>query len=303
MAGKTKRVYPCQLEVRMLNCVQQAEREIKMNQLAEIIGDSLNLETGDRITTFVLPRFPKMLQAELRTHRSTSQSHYSSRAIPIEKAIKQVTEDPFILQWTRFEKGMGGADNLTETEKETFTSESLRLRDEAVETAYRLMEMGAAKQDANRFLEAWMHGGCIITATQDAWEHFFSLRTVEGVQPNFRTIAIEMLKLYRKNQPQNLQIGDWHITWMDKFVSSDWDLETQLAVSAARSARISYQNYEGNFSVEKDFALCQKLLSPKTPHYTPFEHQAKAMPPGQYKNLSGWMHQRQHIEENHSIYS
>jgi len=263
---------------------------------AVIIADSINNATQDRITTFLLPQFPKCLQAELRTHRSTSQSHYSSRAIPVKKTIEQVLNDPFIPQWTQFRPGMSGADVLTEKEKKDLTEAWLLGRETVVQVAKTLSALGAAKQEVNRVLEPYMKGSCVITATGDAWESFFNLRTAEGVQPDFRTIAQTMQRLYDSNQPQLLHPGDWHIPWVDRYIGDDVDLRSQLKISAARSARTSYMNHDGNFVMEKDFSLHDRLLAER--HMTPFEHQAMAcITSEKYRNFTGWIHYRQCLED------
>lgn len=267
---------------------------------AIVLADSINSATQDRLTTFLLPRFPKCLQAELRTHRTTSQSHYSSRAIPVQKVIEQVKKNPFIPKWTQHKKGMSGEDILSNVDKTRLTREWLIGRDFAIHVATNLFLLGCAKQETNRILEPWMKGPCVVTATQKAWSHFFSLRTVEGVQPDFRSIAQVMQKLYDSNQPQLLQPGEWHIPWVDRHVDSSLDLLSKLKISAARSARTSYFNHEGDFSIEKDFDLHDRLIFDK--HSTPCEHQGKAMDePGMYRNFQGWMHYRQHIEEGFAV--
>jgi thymidylate synthase ThyX len=266
--------------------------------VAVILADSVNAATQDRITTFLLPQFPKCLQAELRTHRSTSQSHYSSRAIPVKKTIEQVLNDPFIPQWTEFRPGMSGADTLTDVTKSLMTTTWLIGRNASIVVANELNQLGAAKQEVNRVLEPYMKGSCIVTATGDAWQGFFELRTAEGVQPDFRTIAQAMLRLYNSNQPQLLQPGNWHIPWVDRYV----DLMSQLKISAARSARTSYMNHDGDFRMEKDFKLHDRLLEEK--HMTPFEHQAVAvhnLHNCRARNFKGWRHYRQHIEEGRTI--
>ena len=53
---------------------------------AEIIADSRN-EFGNRITTFVLT-FPRIILAELNTHRMFSRNSASSRAIPFDKEAR-----------------------------------------------------------------------------------------------------------------------------------------------------------------------------------------------------------------------
>ena len=67
---------------------------------AKIIADSINPQ-GDRITTFLLT-YPRFIHSELLTHRVFSRNSASSRAIPFEKMVKMVEEDPFIpIAWQR----------------------------------------------------------------------------------------------------------------------------------------------------------------------------------------------------------
>ena len=61
---------------------------------AEIIADSIS-EQNQRITTFVL-QFPRIILAELNTHRAFSRNSASSRAIPFNKMLEKVKNDPFI---------------------------------------------------------------------------------------------------------------------------------------------------------------------------------------------------------------
>ena len=67
---------------------------------AEIIADSVDSK-GNRITTMLLT-FPRFILAELNTHRMFSRNSASSRAIPFEKMVKMVEEDPFIpIAWQK----------------------------------------------------------------------------------------------------------------------------------------------------------------------------------------------------------
>ncbi len=55
---------------------------------AKIIADSKN-EFGDRITTFICV-FPRIILAEVNTHRMFSRNSASSRAIPFKKLLAMV---------------------------------------------------------------------------------------------------------------------------------------------------------------------------------------------------------------------
>jgi len=240
--------------------------------MVKILADSINIKTGDRITTFLIPIW-KVLQAELRTHRSTGQSHYSSRAIPTEKLIKQVMENPFIPLWREFQKGMSGSDTLTNEVKKEATEIWKSAAKSAIWHVNRLKELGIAKEQRNRLLEPFMTGDCVITASDYAWAHFFDLRCVKGVQPEFKEVADRMLQEYIYSAPKELKRNEWHIAFEvnDPLLST----EEKLKISVARCARTSYLNHEGVIDYLKDFELYQRLLESK--HLTPFEHQLQAM--------------------------
>jgi len=78
----------------------------------KIIADSVGPH-NIRITTMTA-RFPRFILAEFNTHRMLSRNAASSRAIPIEKVIAQVEEEPFIPEdWGTFKKGMVAGPALT----------------------------------------------------------------------------------------------------------------------------------------------------------------------------------------------
>lgn len=88
---------------------------------AEIIADSKN-EFGNRITTMIVT-MPRIILAEFNTHRMFSRNSASSRAIPFEKMVKSVEENPFIpIAWQKDHKGMQGTEYFQENE--TFISEN-----------------------------------------------------------------------------------------------------------------------------------------------------------------------------------
>ena len=137
---------------------------------AKIICDSID-PRGDRITTMLLT-FPRFILAELNTHRMFSKNSASSRAIPFEKMVKMVEEDPFIpIAWQKSHKGMQGSEYITnEFHIEECVKDWLEARDNAIKYAVRL-NMGfpifedyqvidsndkVTKQLCNRLLEPFM---------------------------------------------------------------------------------------------------------------------------------------------------
>ena len=75
-----------------------------MSYKCEILADSIN-EQGHRLTTFKVT-YPRIIHAEMLRHRMLSRNVASSRAIPFEKMVKDVQEDPFIpIAWQKHQSG------------------------------------------------------------------------------------------------------------------------------------------------------------------------------------------------------
>jgi len=163
-----------------------------MSITAKIITDSVNLD-GDRLTTFVLT-FPRYILAEFNTHRVFSRNSASSRAIPFEKMIKSVEENPFIpIAWQKNHKGMQGTEYFTnEKSLKKLKKLWLRSRDSAVREALEydvieqyintdneIVDVSLTKQIINRLLEPFMWHTVIVTASE--YENFFALRCPQYV--------------------------------------------------------------------------------------------------------------------------
>ena len=258
---------------------------------ARIIADSLN-EQGNRLTTFVLT-FPRIVLAEFNTHRMISKNSASSRAIPFEKMVKMVEEDPFIpIKWMKDHKGMQGTEYFTKKKDiSDLTAQWINARDNAVKAAEDLSDGGLTKQLCNRLLEPFMWHTVIATGTE--WENFFALRAHGDAEIHIQELAYRMLDEYNAHTPKQLKAGEWHIPFGDKIEisritastlgdtdSSDYIIRAQLRIATARCARISYLNFEGNDDLGADVRLHNRLL--ESGHMSPFEHCAKAMSRSEY---------------------
>lgn len=243
--------------------------------MVKILADSLNVATGDRITTFEL-KYPKPLLAELNTHKMLSKNAGSSRAIPIKKVIERIKEDPYIPQFTKHQKGMQGeiGDRIFQVSARHLWLKQL---DKAIETALAMDKLGVHKQNANRVLEPWMYVPVIVTGTE--WENYFNLRCAEATHPDFRTIAREMKRQYEENKPNELRPGQWHIPFGGGLAKSGGDSRMKFAdalkIAAARCARISYATHDGMFDHDKDKKLHDLLVAEG--HGSPLEHSAMAV--------------------------
>lgn len=187
---------------------------------ATVVADS-KAPTGERLTT-MLVTFPRFILAELNTHRMLSKNSASSRAIPFDKMLKSVGEDPFIpIAWQKDHKGMQGSDYEIHVEHINLNNiEWLEARDSAIEHAKILSTKGnVTKQLCNRLLEPFMWHTVLISGTE--WENFFQLRCPqyslfsENIPLSFRSKK-DFLKYVKeveapefRNQYDNLTLLEW----------------------------------------------------------------------------------------------
>lgn len=109
-----------------------------MSYNATILADSVS-PSGDRLTTFEVT-YPRIVHAELMTHRVFSRNSASTRAIPLSAQLRNLLNNPFIPE--KFgvnQPGMQAQKNL-EGEKHTEAARAwLRGRDRSVTTAIELI--------------------------------------------------------------------------------------------------------------------------------------------------------------------
>ncbi len=155
-------------------------------------------ESGNELFS-VLVTFPRYILAELNTHRMLSKNSASSRAIPFEKLLKSVQENPFIpIAWQKDHSGMQGTEYFTAQDEITsLTAGHLLARDYAVERAVSQSSKGLTKQLCNRLLEPFMWHTVLITASE--WENFFALRCPQYVVGDVGAAGIEV-KTYRSRK-------------------------------------------------------------------------------------------------------
>lgn len=273
---------------------------------AKIIADSIN-EYGCRLTSFIL-EYPRFVHAEFMTHRMFSKNAASSRAIPIEKMIQQIIDNPAMpVWWGKNQSGMSAREELDNTnviyraevdrhltDLEYAKEQWLYSRDKAIGSARALNKLGLHKQITNRILEPWFNIRIIVTATD--FENFFALRVHEDAQPEIRELATVMLKEYNESTPKKLKVGEWHIPFgdsinEDKLKEMNTDVFCGLKIdlpinridvlkrkiAIARCARVSYFNHEGKDDYDADVKLCDRLFGSIPRHLSPTEHVAQAM--------------------------
>lgn len=254
---------------------------------AQIILDSINVVAGRRLVTFVLT-YPRFIHAQLMTHRVFSRNVSSSRAIPVEKIIKSIYENPASpIVYGKNQRGMYANESLGSQEYAIASSIWHEAMEFAIQKARELSEIGLHKQHANRLLEPFMHVNTILSATE--FDNFFNLRLNHDVQPEMKALAEAMSLAMSSSSPAELYPGDWHVPfiWPDEY--SLFSLDSAIKVSVARCARVSYisPGTQKISTAEEDFALFGKLKA--SMHLSPFEHQALALETNErVANFSGW---------------
>ena len=138
---------------------------------AKILCDSVT-PAGHRLTTFE-GVYPRIVLAEVNTHRVFTRSSASSRAIPVEKMIRRALEEPYVpTHWGKNQKGMQADEDVDPDTARAAVETWLRIRDGVVEGVKDLLGLGIHKQIANRWLEPAQWHPTLITATE--WGNFFS---------------------------------------------------------------------------------------------------------------------------------
>lgn len=259
--------------------------------------------SGVRLSTFVI-RYPRRVLAEEVTHRmvsdnwgeqcvvsvgrsmteNESKNSASSRAIPLKVMIDGVRNDPFFPQWTRNQSGMQGEGVSDPEVIEKGNTIWAAIREQNIEAARRLHELGFHKQDCNRLLEpfAWI----TQVVTSSAWDNFFSLRCDQYADPHLRHIARLMFLHRRQSVPQLLEFGQWHLPFVpfEEQMKFEWRVYDPLGevdampdliqCSAARCAWISYMNHDKDGTLEQMKKTYHRLITSRPVHASPVEHQA-----------------------------
>lgn len=265
---------------------------------AKVLADSI-APNGKRLVT-VEATFPRIILAEANTHCALARNSASSRAIPVEKMIQRVEDNPFIpVYWGKNQPGMQAQQELDTQERANAITYWLQAAKSAVEHARTLQKLGVHKQITNRLLEPFLWHTAIISATE--WSNFFALRCHPDAQPEFRTIATMMREAMDESTPQELGYTDWHLPLTPDFdeLIQTYHIDDIKKISVGRCARVSYLTHHGERDPKSDIELCDRLAT--NGHLSPFEHVAHPLMPvtDTYLNTAGkfkgWQQYRKYI--------
>lgn len=270
----------------------------------KVLADSISPDKV-RLATIAY-QAPRVVLAELNTHRALSRNAESSRAIPFEKKLSQILSNPYIPddlpdgELMGESKGMQASAPLSAKDKSWGQDEYRAASDAAVHHAKRMSEHSFHKQDVNRLLEPFAYTRGVVSSTELA--NFFALRCDWRAYPPFRFLARCVWVALSRSVPTPVNWGQWHLPFI-----SDAD-RTEAATranamnaakvsipsgfaawadcllarwSAARCARVSYYEFgrrEPNW--EKDSETYDKLAGSFPIHASPLEHPAYCGSPG-----------------------
>lgn len=227
---------------------------------------------GERLITVVLT-LPRIVLAELNTHRVFSRSSASSRAIPVQRQIDKLKKDPFIpFYWGKNQKGMQADEELTPDLIDQARAIWVESSRKQIDFAEQMMALGVHKQLTNRLLECFMYHEVIVTATEwDNWDH---LRRDKDAAPEIQKSAGMMHDCIDASRPVLLAADQWHLPFTLESEVERFGLESLIQISVGRCARVSHANHEGVSDPEADIQLAKRC---RVGHMAPWEHAARPM--------------------------
>jgi hypothetical protein len=263
---------------------------------AEIVADSLNSATGDRLTTFALqyPRLP--VHEHLLTHRMLSRNTRSNRAVSTGKLAEQPVFVPadWRLDDRRLRQDAPLPDDAVPRARRLWVAAAVG----AEGWARRLAGLGVHRQTANRLMEPFRYTVTVATATD--WPWWFRLRCAGDAQGDTQRLARMMLAAYAASTPVAREPGDWHLPFVtdedaDQAAASPCPDADLCRLATARCARVSALTFEGRIDPEADQRLHDDLV--RGQEWSPFEHAAQAFAyapdrDGYAANLRGWRQYR-----------
>lgn len=263
---------------------------------ARVLADSVS-PRGHRLTT-VEATMHRFVLAEFNTHRVFSRNSASSRAIPVERQLRRVADDPaWPLVWPREQRGMQGGDELDGDARadaeQLFADAHRQITDLVDDYLHRHPDTTTRlhKSLINRLLEPFMWHTVIVSATD--WDGFVAQRVSSLAQPEIHATAAAIRAAVDGSEPREIDYGQWHTPFAD-----EQPQERALQVSTARCARVSYHTHDGVVDVDADLRLFARLTSADPMHASPLEHQATPAPAALHApgNFTGWV-QHRHLAE------
>lgn len=259
---------------------------------ATIIQRSKCSNSGKEIVTFELV-YPRIVHAELLTHKMLSKNSASSRAIPIAKVVEMVRDNPAEpSHWGKNQPGMQAQEALSGFELAAVKDLWSEAATAAANFSEAMASLGAHKQVANRVTETYQWMKVVLTYTEG--NNWFWLRNHVDADPTIHELARKMWEALEATTPFVIHPGEWHVPYVnrmrigsslkyltevyledDVYETQFLTVEEALAVSASCCAQVSYRTLD--ISLSKAKMIYERLVGSEPVHASPFEHQASPM--------------------------
>lgn len=251
-------------------------RELNNSKPDAVVICHSKAPNGEELVTMEI-NLHRFILPEFNTHRVFSRNFSSSRAVPVNKIIEQVRNNPAMpVHWGKNQRGMVAEEELQGEKLEDSISCWEGAANWAACQAENMLYYGVHKQIVNRLLEPFMWTKGVVTSTKEGFESFFKLRSHKDAQPEIKALSDAMMKSLEESVPQELEYGDYHLPYIDSYTS----LEKAIKTSTSCTAQVSYRILDG--SLEKALKIYDMLNLPENgvypedpPHFSPTEHVAK----------------------------
>lgn len=241
---------------------------------ATVLAYSIS-KAGKKFITWEI-EYPRLVLAELNTHRQMSKNSFSSRAVPFAKMVSQLNGRP-----VRFGANQAGMqdqgvdfDAMVEIPAylfgplqqymDTFLEGIIDVRDlqnvegkvhitaEHAWNLHKFISIGVAgamndakyhKQVFNRLTEAHQMMKTVISATET--DNFFWLRDHDAADPTLHELARVMKEAMDASTPEVLEPGEWHLPYIDVWRDKDGkqcygiDAEAEIHVTLEEAIKVS----------------------------------------------------------------
>lgn len=280
------------------------------NIYAKVLKDSVNPYNSERFTSFEI-QLPKVLLAELNTHRALSKNLMSSRAIPNGSFVDIESFEP--QQFRKNQSGMEASNEIVD-DVDAVRKVWGEIIDFCKAGSKRLSELGLHKQWTNRPNDWHVMAKGVLSGTD--WENFKWLRNDMSAQPEFEELAKCLVAAFDASTPQMLQHGEWHLPYIKtdldvnnvfQYIDSSGQLLTLVEaqkISTSCCAQVSYRRL--NDTKEKAMDIYYKLFSGAKKHMSPTEHQGTPIRCTSVNvpwNPMTWQHGVTHVTRNGRLHS
>lgn len=274
---------------------------------AKVVAHSKSSVSGKEVITFEL-EFPRIILAEFNTHNALSKNSSSSRAIPVDKMLQQVRDNPAMpVRFGKANKGMQDAgehedlvivsDEMAESWGGLYPKDAWKFAaNRAADLAQAFHEAGYAKQICNRLIEPFQMMKVVMTATE--LNNFIWLRDHPAADPTIEALAKAIKKVKDESEPFVLHPGEWHVPYIGRTrdclgnimylngelppfsnktqVLPTISLEDALTISMSCTAQVSFRSLDD--TLEKAKSVVNKLNLAgedldNPSHASPSEHQ------------------------------